>query len=293
MLHRPSQLAHIYRRVPSITPAPQGNPQEICNRSQYFVIKISKVLEYLAVLQAKTGSSQSADRLWVDQSWRPWCIQLFCVHLDASVLQPCLVETCLGGGSGYSTLFTKHMACGCLPFAQSFMSTKQLMTHTIVVSKDPKLFFQNDLPIEKRNIEELHLPLGAKYLDSLPRVALFNKFYFDCYNNAIYDNFKLDHQMLWPWSRAVAGIAFGGLVPVAADYLVRAVTFTVGGNLLHDYELQNSSSSWVKFKIMQMARWQRANMLPRYMSTFWQGPGRSGFFDYEGRGIGQLQDMSY
>lgn len=42
------------------------------------------------------------------------------------------------------------------------------------------------------------------------------------------------------WQRAVAGIAFGGLVPQASTHLVEAVTFTVGGsgqNCLKELEL--------------------------------------------------------
>ncbi len=68
----------------------------------------------------------------------------------------------LGGGSGYSTIFAKHMACGCIPFGQSLLTNKQLITRTIVVLKDTEHKpDQKFLFVDKFK--------GTEYLAELPR----------------------------------------------------------------------------------------------------------------------------
>jgi hypothetical protein len=152
----------------------------------------------------------------------------------------------LGGGSGYSTVFAKHLACGCLPLGIAFTPGNQVVTFTIIVPRD---WSKRDPPT--KDVESLgypfdhdnRVPAGAQYLRSLhSSFASVGGFpywtwvegdqIYDCevLIDRSMDKPALGHYKWYPtarWSNAVAGIAFGGLVPVAADNLVDAVAYTV------------------------------------------------------------------
>jgi hypothetical protein len=177
----------------------------------------------------------------------------------------------LGGGSGYSMIFAKHMACGCLPFAQSVTKYHSLnIVHTVVVTKTTLESLRKDAVIlyEQLPNSTLEIPESVwKYLRSLPSMAIPDLYYpysrthqdsdisafldgtgkretnikeIDIESFAIYSKYDSDsHQspkakpeklsrIVYTWPKAVAGIAFGGLVPMATTHLVDAVAFAVG-----------------------------------------------------------------
>jgi hypothetical protein len=136
-------------------------------------------------------------------------------------------------GSGYSTLYAKHMACGCLPFAQ----------------RDTESGPQTDtIPITDAIIE--HLKKGGSLSDQNPDERLSASSILLCrlpgstdtnfFQKRIPDGqsiFKADtinniNQAVYAyWWDAVAGIAFGGLAPMATRNLKEIVQFTLRGNI--------------------------------------------------------------
>lgn len=129
-------------------------------------------------------------------------------------------------GSGYTTLFAKHLACSCLPFAQT---SKWKQVETIAIDKIILEALKRgetivDVPVN-------HWSLGMSYLDRLPSAAT-NSYYCGSSSQGRLGDIR-DHydEHVGTWWRAVAGIAFGGLVPMAANPLVEAVQFTVLGGL--------------------------------------------------------------
>ena len=131
-------------------------------------------------------------------------------------------------GSGYTTLMAKHIACGSLPFADTSKWVRSVFVTDKVLAgirdggsvKDVQSFGGHALEYLRR------LP-GAKQIDAfydidptpLPDASLGT--IFKSNGSALPDTCT--------WSRAVTGIAFGGLVPQAAEYLAQSVAFTVAG----------------------------------------------------------------
>ena len=148
-------------------------------------------------------------------------------------------------GSGYSLIHARYMACETLPFGQSdgrffgyfhLIHITQKVLDGIVNGKsinwkDPAID-----PLPLKFVRRLHcsrLPYiygdtestntSQEYTEKTPQPQiLFNP------ENAKF----LNKTASWP--EAVAGIAFGGLVPQAGAKLIKAVVFTVSGNLLSD-----------------------------------------------------------
>lgn len=194
----------------------------------------------------------------------------------------------INGGNNYSTLFAKHMACGCLPFTRDSRKGK---VHTLAITETVVGLLEAGKPICDLYQGENKSTCGwdwtnrwIQYLDSMPSSEEANNYFAFEYNPssgdavsgrrgnlevlslsvplipvfgnpAFLSTINLDRRMynqnlhsqagiLWKcnsnskhaipvgtWWEAVAGIAFGGLVPMATDHLVEVVEFSVGGRL--------------------------------------------------------------
>lgn len=156
-----------------------------------------------------------------DTEWR--------VHVTHQIREP---DQKASKGSGYSILFAKHMACGSLPFGQS-----ESLIHSVFVDESVLAGIKQGLHISYREFQPA--PALIKYLSHLPsarRLRIYgtqresgNTEGGTLRRGSILDaDFKVCDTT---WPQAVAGIAFGGLVPQANKTLVDAVQFTVGGRV--------------------------------------------------------------
>ena len=136
-------------------------------------------------------------------------------------------------GSGYTTLMAKHLACGSVPFAQNSGWIKSIYV------KKPVL----DAILKGRNIKDisayggpslelLRMLPGEKEVDAYYGVAEDGEKPKDPGVGLVLREYK-DHPSGWEevgdWPRAVAGIAFGGLVPQVYRNVAKAVQFTTWG----------------------------------------------------------------
>ncbi|KAK5655273.1 hypothetical protein OQA88_5840 [Cercophora sp. LCS_1] len=151
-----------------------------------------------------------------------------------------------GSGSGYTPTFAKHIAFGCVPFAENGSWIRAVYV-TEGVLKGIK---------EGRSIRDATQGYGGAsmgYLWDLPAAREVDAMY-HCVDGWGSDGqtgelktlsgqgMQVETGMLKgkggkglvraTWQRAVVGIAFGGLVPQAGRLLVEAVDFTVGGTNL-------------------------------------------------------------
>lgn len=140
-------------------------------------------------------------------------------------------------GSGYSTLFAKHMACGSLPFQQS-----KGLIHCVCVNHGvlESIMKGEHINIYKRDRH----PVSLNYLIHLPAVSqlcIYGESHQPLQNpgnkelslGSIFgstskDDISAARELVSTWPKVVARIAFGGLVPQANNTLVDAVQFTVG-----------------------------------------------------------------
>ncbi|KAF1828554.1 hypothetical protein BDW02DRAFT_651986 [Decorospora gaudefroyi] len=138
-------------------------------------------------------------------------------------------------GSGYSVLFAKFMVCGLLPFAQV-----KGYINAIEVNRDMLDAIRTGNDVADSPVLPV-LPASAKILRSLQNHKHINIFDVSrakpgpleghC-GTILNDTFELldpKSPERWTWPAAVAGIAFGGLVPVVTRALVEAVRFTALG----------------------------------------------------------------
>ncbi|KAF7167270.1 hypothetical protein CNMCM5623_000632 [Aspergillus felis] len=132
-------------------------------------------------------------------------------------------------GSGYSTLFAKHIACNCLPFAEC---SQQAQVETIPITRVFLHKIKSGSAIADMSIHGPVSNAATRYLDNLPSSKDNDYYRGFCppqvlsQPGTIYNN---GGQRISTWAEAVAGIAFGGLVPLAGTQLIQAVRFTVGG----------------------------------------------------------------
>jgi len=161
-------------------------------------------------------------------------------------------------GSGYSTLFAKHMACDSLPFkcvvvdddgliysgeggyihrctehmgtdrttkwSEGCINSIYVDQSLLQIIKDRKV----NKPWEQSNLESTST---QKYLSRLPTAVQV----VHTYRPAEGDQNGDDKSRSNYWFMAVSGIAFGGLVPQAGENLVAAVLFTVTSRGDFDY----------------------------------------------------------
>ena len=129
-------------------------------------------------------------------------------------------------GSGYTTIFAKHMACGCIPFADSAKWIKALYVRQDVLDAVRRGWHVQDAATYGGQ--------SLEYLRRLPASKQIDAFYGVCETAAAPARLgailKSDGTPLgdrFTWARAVAGIAFGGLVPQTTSAVAAAVQFTV------------------------------------------------------------------
>jgi len=162
------------------------------------------------------------------------------------------------GGSGYSTLFAKHMACGCLPFAR--IPLEKDIIETIAVTQKVCDLVRRGRPLCDSNPPESTQNQASSgvwrpghpamdCLQAMPSSSSILNYYHQEFitpqgspdqtgllwtvpeqpENGGGDTARRWHpRQTGSWWGAVAGIAFGGLVPRATPRLVDLVKFTVG-----------------------------------------------------------------
>jgi len=171
-------------------------------------------------------------------------------------------------GCGYSTLFATYMACGLLPFAQITLpredheskvehnSHRRIETHCIVITAETREAIVSGMPLDNSNIDHWDRPeygLNDLSLSTVPdkywprKVTNETTNHRDirerkkkgCIHN-VHSRFeKLGKaNCVGTLCEAVAGIAFGGLVPMATKDLVDTVKATIGGSMEKEAELE-------------------------------------------------------
>jgi len=137
-------------------------------------------------------------------------------------------------GSGYSTLFAKHLACGALPLEQETDSSGGRRTMTLFVDDKIREAIQegNNLNFCHQSRRYDRAINTLRQLPSSSLSAIYNEQQ-ECDRKPGYSitiNRKKDGaQFGMQWWDAVAGIAFGGLVPQTTWELANIVRFTVCG----------------------------------------------------------------
>lgn len=135
-------------------------------------------------------------------------------------------------GSGYTTLMAKHLACGSIPFAQNrgwvkSVYLKRSVLEAIKNGKNirdvsayggPTLELLRMLPAEK-SVDAYY---GVWDEDEDASEEGVGRILRPCKNNTKWDT-------IGTWPNAVAGIAFGGLVPQVFPHVADAVQFTCQG----------------------------------------------------------------
>ncbi|KAK0761677.1 hypothetical protein N5P37_005659 [Trichoderma harzianum] len=161
-------------------------------------------------------------------------------------------ETELIAGSGYSILYAKYMACGCLPFAviNDYNEVQAILLSDSIIQS-----IKTGQGIHDRcENPTIHSRNEDTHLRRLPGSASMN-LYCDPYtgghglnakkssgplqieNTSLYTWVRtkpsgpLTPMCVGNWSEAVTRIAFGGLVPVATRPLIDAVKFTLGTDI--------------------------------------------------------------
>lgn len=153
----------------------------------------------------------------------PWCLRLMHWRRESPNQDP-------SKGNGFATQFAICMACGCLPFGQSIG-----LTHVVHITEKTFEGIMMGQKIADQAAIEGDLSTGEKRatascLSILPSANRKN--YYRIYESKygipglVYDS-SLNKISTWP--EVVARIAFGGLVPMAALNLVKAVRFTPQG----------------------------------------------------------------
>lgn len=148
-------------------------------------------------------------------------------------------QSSVGGSiacSGYSTFFAKHLACGCVPFAQL-----ENTVHTLAVTPEVFNLIREGQPICRMSSRTWTWSHPANcYLNHMPALGQINYYHESLpVNGGKYTDGTLvgskrgtlfmGNNKSCTWWEAVAGIAFGGLVPAATQDLVSIVAFSVGG----------------------------------------------------------------
>lgn len=146
-------------------------------------------------------------------------------------------------GSGYSTLFAKHMASASLPLNVSDGEIRSILVDGSVVAA-----------VAKYDVHEFVLFQGTL---SIPGVLTCMP---TAYKHKVYTcdpwqvsqgNSSKKSLPSSSWFDAVAGIAFGGLVPQASKALVEAVLFTVTGEYRKEHRT-NASYVYVTVELQNL-----------------------------------------
>jgi len=138
--------------------------------------------------------------------------------------------------SGYSILFAKCMACGCTPF-----ETSDLINRVVFITPDIHKAIKDGHDVEdgwsEAAKDKTESTKGQHYLIKLPsanRISFYARVGKPNQEGvpAVCSSFT---EPIKKWPEVVAGIAFGGLVPMATLNLTLAIRFTAkGGKELGD-----------------------------------------------------------
>jgi hypothetical protein len=145
-------------------------------------------------------------------------------------------------GSGYSMLFAKHIACGGLPFGlYSGMTTTLMINEAVskeVIQQGRFIVCDADPTANDMAVTALFRMPSSRYVSlQFPCTKNHDKGKKDIFGKIVWfpqaGGPQKDSQR---WCEAVAGIAFGGLVPQATADLADAVGFTALGGLKWDQD---------------------------------------------------------
>jgi hypothetical protein len=136
-------------------------------------------------------------------------------------------------GSGYSTLFAKHLACGALPLGEVQVQETGLRTMTILIDGSTlqaikvgkRISFSHHSGRDNRAINTLYGMPSSTFTAVYAHPELK-----DDEESVGQISIPL-HRFYTQWWQAVAGIAFGGLVPQTTWELAEVVKFTACGGL--------------------------------------------------------------
>ena len=138
-------------------------------------------------------------------------------------------------GSGYSVLFAKHMACGFLPFAQTTEWTRTIRVTATILEALRRGDDIADPKVRPEKSTSLSFLLGlprrkpVDVYDAVHAAADTSTSTFGKILNSSFQLLDSENPKRWTWPSAVAGIAFGGLVPLATRNLVEVVRYTAQG----------------------------------------------------------------
>ncbi|KAH9214573.1 hypothetical protein DL95DRAFT_503071 [Leptodontidium sp. 2 PMI_412] len=163
------------------------------------------------------GISISADPMTKSEQWQ--------LHINHGGRDP---DQDPSKGSGFLIPCAIFMACKALPFAQS-----DGYTHAIQLTSTLCDRLQNgDCIKDISYLGEESSVLNLRRMPSGTRPYYYRGYY---QNENMKGEIRGKHERtVGHWHEAVAGIAFGGLVPIAAVDLVRAVHFTAAGGTKFD-----------------------------------------------------------
>jgi hypothetical protein len=157
------------------------------------------------------------------------------------------------GCSGYSTLFAKHLACGCIPFARTYEPTKVI--HTVAITETAAKLIRDGQPICDINGPPEawgRVDPRAHFMEKMPSWGRINYYHETLPHSVTSCHLKgmtgqIWHvkekgkpsmaQMVGSWPDAVAQIAFGGLAPLVSEKLHELIVFTIGGKVTTGEEL--------------------------------------------------------
>ena len=146
-----------------------------------------------------------------------------------------------GAASGYSTMMAKLIAFGCIPFAENAAWIKSVYVTSGVL----EAVREGRAIMDVSNGYNMAEGASIEYLWGMPMWRDVDGFFAYAGDwgdaSAVGNLLTVKGGRIWleegagnqmttaTWQRAVAGIAFGGLVPQGSKTLVEAVAFTVGG----------------------------------------------------------------
>lgn len=140
-------------------------------------------------------------------------------------------------GSGYTTIYAKHLACGSIPFADSTKWIKSVYVRQDVLDAIKRGWHIKDMDIYGgQSLEYLRRLPGKKQIDAFYGVVEHANT--PARLGAILRTDGTPVGEGFSWARAVAGIAFGGLVPQATPRVAEAVQFTVS----HDQQPETAGA---------------------------------------------------
>ncbi|KAM0348434.1 hypothetical protein ACHAP4_010949 [Fusarium culmorum] len=215
------------------------------------------------------------------------------------------------GGSRYSILFAKHLACGCIPFSRAKGPDYIIQTLAItsnvcdIIRRGSDLCDKCD---DEKNSNFRWTDRHIKYLNNMPAHGESKNFYYmkhtpseretdeprgtiwkDCMEGA--NPYSIS---TWTWPNVVARLAFGGLVPMTTANVAKIVRFSVGhpptdkDNGKKDMKALEELMTLVQQRILD----QTGRLIPlfgeRFQERFRQGKTKN--IDYGSQALGVFDE---